>query len=448
MRAIEGLLLGYLLNSLWQAPLLYLATWAGMRLMRRVGVEAEHWVAVTGLLAAVVVPACRLPGGWTLGAWSVGSWFGEGAAVPGGGAGVAVAAGMVTGDRGLRVLAELQPWIVGAYVAGLLWLCGRLLSRLWLGSALRRGASPVRLTDEVARSWDRCCRRFGVCDALLASSAAVSGPVTLGIWRRVLLLPTGFLDGTDLRETEAALAHELAHIRRRDYAKNLLYELVTLPVAFHPVVSLMKRQVAESRELVCDALAAEAIGAPGEYARSLLRLASMIADRAPARTLHAIGIFDANILERRVMSLTTKRERMRFGTRLAAGAACVLLGVAACGTAVALRMEVKPATASAKENKAKDDGTITPPKIVFKKNPVYPAQARADKNTVNGAVVLKVVVGVDGMPENIHIVKSLREDYDRSALEAVREWRFDPGMKDGKPIEIDMEININFQLQD
>ena len=285
-----------------------------------------------------------------------------------------------------------------------------------------------------------------MCDAVLASSAAVVGPVTLGVRRRVLLVPVGFLDGAEPQDVEAALAHELAHIRRRDYAKNLLYELAMLPLAFHPVVPLLKRQVAESRELVCDAMAAEAMGAPREYARSLLRLASMIADRAPARTLHAIGIFDANILERRVMSLTTKRERMRFGTRLAAGAACVLLGVAACGTAMALRMEVKPAASSAKDSKAKDDGTITPPKVVFRKDPVYPAKARADKNTVNGAVVLKVVVGVDGTPENIQVVKSLREDYDRSALEAVREWRFDPGIKDGKPIEIDMEININFQI--
>ena len=149
MRTIEGMLLGYLLNSLWQAPLLYLATLAAIRLVRPVGVQAEHWAAMTGLLAAAVVPACRMPGsGFT------GRWFGEAAVASGGKVGVALATGMLTGDRGLRVSAEVGPWIAGVYVAMLLWACGRLLWRLRLGWALRREASALELTAEAARSWD------------------------------------------------------------------------------------------------------------------------------------------------------------------------------------------------------------------------------------------------------------------------------------------------------
>ena len=78
----------------------------------------------------------------------------------------------------------------------------------------------------------------------------------------------------------------------------------------------------------------------GRYARSLLRLATMLAKGTPARTLHAIGIFDANIFERRVMNLTEKRVEIRGTRRFAMAAACVVVGLATRASALALRMEV------------------------------------------------------------------------------------------------------------
>ena len=122
--------------------------------------------------------------------------------------------------------------------------------------------------------------------------------------------------------------------------KNVLYELLSLPVAFQPVVWLTRSRVAESREMVCDAMAAEAVGGRENYARALLRLASMIAKGMPARTLHAIGIFDANIFERRVMNLTKRRVNVGGVRRLGIVAACVVVGFATCASALALRMEV------------------------------------------------------------------------------------------------------------
>jgi len=62
-------------------------------------------------------------------------------------------------------------------------------------------------------------------------------------------------------------------------------------------------------------------------------------------------------------------------------------------------------------------------KILHKQPPVYPVQAKASGNTINGTVLLDVVVGINGEPENIRVKKSLREDYDKSAIEAVRNWR-------------------------
>jgi TonB family protein len=271
------------------------------------------------------------------------------------------------------------------------------------------------------------------------------GPLTLGLRRPVLLVPSGFLETAEPGDVEAALGHELAHIRRRDFGKNLLYELVSLGVSYHPAMRRLKTQLRQSRELVCDAMAAEFVTTREHYARSLLRLASLMAGRRPGVPVHAIGIFDANILERRVMSLTGKVKETRGLLRVGCVAVCVVVGFAACGSALALRLDVnEPPPAVAASGQAAD---IVPAKIIYRKPPVYPAKARAEKNTVDGPCVLEMTVGVDGVPTNVHVVKSLRADYDQSAMDAVREWRFAPAMKDGRPVAAETHVEINYSIK-
>src|SRR3970282_2135642 len=78
---------------------------------------------------------------------------------------------------------------------------------------LRRGAAPL---DHVPASIDRAIGLSGA-SATFALSAAVDGPVTFGLRRPVVLLPRGFLDlAPDFQTT--VVCHELAHVRRRDWA--------------------------------------------------------------------------------------------------------------------------------------------------------------------------------------------------------------------------------------
>src|ERR1700751_1424241 len=65
----------------------------------------------------------------------------------------------------------------------------------------------------------------------------------------------------------------------------------------------MRRRIAETRELICDELAAERSGDRPEYAASLLRLAQAMAGSG-LEANPAIGVFDGNILEERIMRLT------------------------------------------------------------------------------------------------------------------------------------------------
>jgi TonB family protein len=90
-------------------------------------------------------------------------------------------------------------------------------------------------------------------------------------------------------------------------------------------------------------------------------------------------------------------------------------------------------------------GGVSVPKLVSKVEPKYSEEARRDR--LEGTVVLSVVVGSDGVAHNVHVMQSLRPDLDQKAIEAVLQWRFSPGLKDGKPVNEFATIEVNFRLR-
>ena len=149
------------------------------------------------------------------------------------------------------------------------------------------------------------------------------------------------------------------------------------------------------------------------------------------------------------MTLLRKPVEMKKARRLVSVAACVAMAGLACGSALALRMNVIGGTAApastVNSDQAKKDAKITPVHIVHRVPPVYPAEAK--KNPVDGSVVLEATIMTDGTPENVRVVKSLRADYDQSALDAVKDWRFAPAMKNGVPIEVQTHIDIHYSMK-
>jgi TonB family protein len=162
-----------------------------------------------------------------------------------------------------------------------------------------------------------------------------------------------------------------------------------------------------------------------------------------AQPLHAIGIFDANTLERRITVMTTPRITLTMTRRIACFAACLVLAGAACGSALALSLDVKDTSGPATKPLHIDYSKVN---IIHRQDPVYPAEARANKDTGNGTCILHLVVDETGTPVSINIAKSLRRDYDISALEAVRQWRWQPYLLNGKPVPIDIDVAINYSL--
>jgi len=451
MSNIESWVLGYLLNSMWQVPVIFAAGWIAARLVRRSGPRMEHQVWVGALMLEAVLPACSFRLGeilqrvWELALRSAGQH------APGGEVRVVIGSGATTVSGVLRLPATVLAAIAVAYGCSLLYFAGRLVWGLWRTHAMRRQAVPVTLTGEAAQRWNQYGRHFGIrIDAAkVATSLMIPGPVTVGVWHGVLLVPPDFLESIAEGDLDAVVAHEFAHMQRRDFAKNLFYGVLSLPMSYHPLLWLTRSRVAESREMVCDAMAAEAVAGRERYARSLLRLASMLAKGTPARTLHAIGIFDANIFERRVMSLTQRHVEIRGARRFAMAAACVVVGLATCASAMALRMQVSAPIAVStahSENPArlKVAPEIIAGNLIEKKNPVYPAEAKEKKDTVDGSVILAAIIGKDGSVQNLRVKKSLRADYDRSAIEAVKDWRYKPYLLNGDPQEVETTVTVTY----
>jgi protein TonB len=84
------------------------------------------------------------------------------------------------------------------------------------------------------------------------------------------------------------------------------------------------------------------------------------------------------------------------------------------------------------------------PELLYKVAPDYSDEARAAR--CHGTVLLAVIIDEKGTPTNIHVLKPLGLGLDQKAIEAVQHWRFSPGIKDGKPVCVAANVEVNFQL--
>lgn len=89
-------------------------------------------------------------------------------------------------------------------------------------------------------------------------------------------------------------------------------------------------------------------------------------------------------------------------------------------------------------------GGVTAPQLVYRVEPEYTEAARKAK--YQGTVVLYAVVGRDGRVRDLRIVRALGLGLDEKALDAVRQWKFRPGMKDGQPVDVAASIEVTFRL--
>jgi uncharacterized protein (TIGR03435 family) len=172
-----------------------------------------------------------------------------------------------------------QKLIVGCYFAGLLAMAlFRLMGWVLLGRVMSKS----------------CVLR-----ARLRESREVITPVTVGVLRPSVILPIGWRKW-NANTKRAVLAHEFAHIRRRDTLTSSLTRFANCIYWFHPLAWWISRQVSDLAELSCDVAVLEKNGDPGDYSRILLGFAETVNTAGYRATLPGLAMASRSGMGRRI----------------------------------------------------------------------------------------------------------------------------------------------------
>src|SRR4051812_34708792 len=184
--------------------------------------------------------------------------------------------------------------IAVAWLIGVVLLLARMAGGWWRVRRLHHLALATR-----SSRWQTPCRRLAYrlglpAAAHVVESALVEVPTVVGWLRPAILLPIAVLASLTPSQIEAILAHELAHIRRHDYAVNMLQTIAETLLFYHPAVWWLSNRVRVEREHCCDDIAIAVCGDPLGYARALAELETW---RTSAASM-ALAATDGSLLER------------------------------------------------------------------------------------------------------------------------------------------------------
>jgi beta-lactamase regulating signal transducer with metallopeptidase domain len=361
MRLSSQLLLTFLLNALWQIALIAGVASLGSWLLRNSLARYRHWVWATALCLTFLVPAFTTSrtlfdnvapanSPLTFERQSIAPFANEAVPPP-----LPVTSSF---DSTFKLNQSLGLTLLGIYFAFLLYSTFKLIQAWQTTRRIRRRATELEPNDDVAEVIRRCELEFDTRAGAIRvfRSETLPVPVTTGLFYPVIILPGSLLREGNVELLTSAIGHEFIHVARRDYVLNLLYELLFIPVSFHPAAALLRRRVRETRELCCDELVAERILNAEIYARSLVKLASSVPPLRRLSVTTTVGIADADILEARIMSLLKKPNfQTRWKKSLLIAVSLLLLVPCVAAAALAMRFDVaQDPAAQEQERKEKE----------------------------------------------------------------------------------------------
>lgn len=260
-----------LVHALWQGAAIALVLW--FVLPRLGSAQKRYWAAYGALTSLAIVSVVTF--GWVYEPLPTGS-FEPSIMDP-----LAFEPEILTGvvpvpSDLLAFLADklegYHPLIVALWLPGFLFFLLRLATGLHYVRRLRR--RQTRLAPEVWQEYLRSVAvRIGFSRPVaLLESALVRAPMAFGFFKPLILMPVGMANQLTPAEVEAVLAHELAHLARRDWLFNLLQTLIEAVYYFHPAVWWMAATIRAERENCCDDVAVGLTGNRLVYAKTLARL--------------------------------------------------------------------------------------------------------------------------------------------------------------------------------
>lgn len=187
---------------------------------------------------------------------------------------------------GSITFARVTNWVVLTYLGAVMAMVVWWLTGLWRRNSLERSAGPASI--ELQALFARMSGPSGRRVRLLVSDR-ISGPMTWGLIRPVIIVPERFAQSLDTPHLRWSLAHELSHVERGDVGTLLLASVVQLLCFYQPLYWWVRRQMSLCQDFLADARAARETGSPEDYAAFLVRLAE---SRLQARLPATLGIID------------------------------------------------------------------------------------------------------------------------------------------------------------
>jgi bla regulator protein BlaR1 len=351
------------------------------------------------------------------------------------------------------VLTLLVVWVSGIIGLGV-WRCRqwRVLSRLARHAArLEYGREA-----EALRRATRISPRSRRIELLLCSSSLEPG--VIGVLRPKLLWPAGLSDRLTDSELDAVIAHEVCHVDRRDNLSALVHVTVETVFWFHPLVWWLSARLLSERERACDEEVLRSGRDGRSYAEGILKVCGFCL-RSEAAFVAGVG---GSSLAQRIERIMTRPipASMTVPARLLLAGVIILTAAAPVATGVlnahretsvaATATESTPPQPAAEQGEKKiyraGDG-VTVPKLVKEVKPQYTAAAM--KARIQGSLTLEAIILESGAVGDVKVIRSLDAVYglDDEAVKTLKQWRFEPGTKDKKPVPVRIEVEMKFKLK-
>jgi len=256
-------------------------------------------------------------------------------------------------------------------------------------------------------------------------SPSLSGPVTFGLWRPMVVLPALF-DELPADIQEAIVCHELLHVRRGDWVVTVAEQVIRAALWFHPAIWWLIGQAQLAREQTVDGEVVALTGNRGQYLNALLAMAG----NRPALDLAPAALFlRKRHLKNRVALLlkevTMSKEKL------------ITFCAASCGVLLAagwLVLHTFPLQA-APVPQDRESG-----KLLHSVAPKYPQAAREKR--IEGAVVMVVHIDAKGHVSDPKVISG-PEELRSAAVDAVLQWHYNP---QAMTLPATTEVTINFRL--
>lgn len=429
-----------LVSHLWQSTVFAVLAGLLTLLFGRNRASVRYWIWFAALLK-FLIPFALLMG--------IGGWFSWLQAPSGGNDAVAVFNVLFRSSPLPSVPKPISTIMVAAWLAGAVFVLARWAREWQRLAGVVKSAEPIvegPVYDALQRLEQNPGRRARA--ALVCTSHHLE-PGVIGIWTPTLVWPRHLSKALTNEQTETIVAHEVVHITRRDNLLACVQMIATAAFWFHPIVWWIGSRLIEERERACDERVVAQGQSPAAYSAGILK----ICIQSPLAIVSGVT---GGRLKQRIARIMRNEPAapLDLARKIALLLAVLFIGFVpmVAGMSARLPRHVPDARPSAAGAPVQDDadvhrpgGDITTPRLIREVKPDYSERAKNEK--IQGDVMMECVVKADGTIGDVKIVKTLDPELDQAAMEAAKQWLFDPGTRGGKPVNVLVTIQITFTLK-